>query len=332
MHPSDIRIGQTELSVHELYGMMQDKRLVLGSTPRKWRVENQSISIESILLGLTMTPFYVDAALPDQWLVLDGGKRLDALSKFLSGKLKLKGLEFLYELDGCSFTELPLSIQRKLLQSTFQVYSINQGIPPEVRLSLIRRIVPDYKKGLGSKMQERLLSIKARHLIEDMLCAEITSKRIYPKKEDLNVKVNYLQNLYTYFRNERFCEYNEGSSQEDVIIWTNRFVKSESLFIIEVWLKGLHLSIKLLSNNDIKEFKLFIRNNISVFILFFGATVRELDYQQFQDKEQLKLFVWRMADYFHGPDRKSHFIKDTISNKINTLNKLLHNTIEKDDH
>ncbi|MDP4270832.1 MAG: hypothetical protein Q8909_12000 [Bacteroidota bacterium] len=324
MHPSDIRIGQTELSVHELYDMMQSKRLIVGSMQKKWNIENKSMSIESILLGLTMTPIYVDAAYPDQWIVLDGGKRLDALSRFISGEFRLEGLEFLDDLIRCNFQGLPSTIQRRLLQASFTIYSINQGIPPDVRLSLIKRIVPDIKAGLSAKMHERLLTFQARILMDDLSIDQFRSVSLVT--DSLSIKINYLRTLYTLFKNERFCDFNLNSEAVDIIIWTNRYAKSEHSFIVNIWSKGVSRIKELINNNDItKELKEVIRKNISAFIVFFGAVISDHDYERVLAKQQF--VIWEMTEFFHDND-KSGFIKNPIQKKIDTLFTIVQKVID----
>jgi len=60
MHPSDIRIGQNELTFYELYEKIEHKQIVLEDI----QCDYTSI-IESLLLDMTYTPFYLDATTPD---------------------------------------------------------------------------------------------------------------------------------------------------------------------------------------------------------------------------------------------------------------------------
>jgi hypothetical protein len=56
MHPSDIKIGQSERSVYDLFQMMEQGQILLDLEQDRWNTKDMSLSIESILLGLTMTP------------------------------------------------------------------------------------------------------------------------------------------------------------------------------------------------------------------------------------------------------------------------------------
>lgn len=332
MHPSDIRIGQTELSIIELYEMMQSNQLIITINSGTWGAYHKSMSVESILLGLTMTPIYVDASLPNEWLVLDGGKRLDVLNKFISNKFDLTELEFLEELNGCYFFNLPKTTQRRLLQSKFTVYSINQGVSPEVRLSLIRRIVPDLKSGLSLKMLERLLTPEALELVDNMNdeSIEIISKLFHKNKEEyLSLKIGYLNILYSIFKKERFENYDIFSKPEDVIIFTNQYAKRDTHFILETWSSGLKRLEKLLVSYDIPpEVNQFLNRYFEYFIISLGQiTNQEYD---ILGNRNLQL-IWEIADYLHNEDGRSRFLKYAKQQRINQIYKFIKETIKEND-
>lgn len=141
MHPSDINIGQSEYSVYELCEMIKGGKIVLEESP--WNNNQKSFSIESVFLALTMTPIYVDATNPNKWIIIDGKKRLNAIYSFFSGDFALSSLEFFVDMEGCKVNSLPKVFERKFFEAVFTVYSINQGVPENVKQSIIKRILPD---------------------------------------------------------------------------------------------------------------------------------------------------------------------------------------------
>jgi len=120
--------------------------------PDLWGLNQKSRLIESILLKLPLPVFYFDVSDPAKWMVIDGLQRISTIKSFFVKKtLKLKGLEFLKELNGKKCNELPRSMQRTIEDTMFIAYQIEAQTPKEVRYSIFNRINTG---GLSLKPQE----------------------------------------------------------------------------------------------------------------------------------------------------------------------------------
>ena len=138
-----------------------------------WNDEAQSRLIESILIRIPIPVFYIDGSEEDKWIVVDGLQRLNTFKRFaLEKKLKLKNLEFLTNLNGFSFDELPRGLQRRILESSIGFYLIEKGTPSRVKLSIFQRINTG---GLPLSNQE------IRHALHQGPATELLNKLV--KKE-----------------------------------------------------------------------------------------------------------------------------------------------------
>ena len=106
-----------------------------------WSDAAQSRLIESMLIRIPLPAFYMDASDEDEWLVVDGLQRLTAIRRFVIKKeLKLSGLEFLHNLRGMGFDELPRNFRRRINETQVIVYLIEKDTPPKAKYNIFKRI------------------------------------------------------------------------------------------------------------------------------------------------------------------------------------------------
>lgn len=327
MHPSEIKIGQYELSVHDLYLMMKANELIIESNKTYWDEERNSKSIESIFLGLTMTPIYVDAANPEEWIVLDGGKRLNAIYKYISGNFRLNGLEFLEELELKYYDSLPKPIQRKLNESKFTVYSFNQGISPEARLSLIRRVVPDIKNNFSSQMLHRLMEYHLMDLINNIDLRKHNQKLTILREKFSSDETDFLKDklelidlYYQYHKNTLYSSFNAKMNYAELVVFLNRGLNSFVVMAINGYLADsldLILSIYSIHNDKIKK---FISKYILYFIVSVGQFIQEDGMNQLNNS-----WISKFESLIDEQQFITRFQKNSRQQRLHQIYKLLEN-------
>ena len=106
-----------------------------------WDNKKMSRFIESILIRFPVPAFYFDASDENKWLVVDGLQRLSSIVKFvIEKKLRLMGLEYLTDYNGCTYEYLHRIHKRRIESCPLTLFLIRPGTPDAVKYSIFRRI------------------------------------------------------------------------------------------------------------------------------------------------------------------------------------------------
>lgn len=145
-NPSDVDIRQQKFAVGHLMNMITHSDIELWREEdyqRKstsWDARQKSRLIESLIMRIPLPIFYFDGS-DKPWKVIDGLHRLTTFFTFLKGQsFPLIDLEYLKDLEGLNFFELPFKYRRVIEESTIEAYVINPGTPDKVKLNIFQRI------------------------------------------------------------------------------------------------------------------------------------------------------------------------------------------------
>ena len=139
-----------DLSLHNLRQSLKDSSYINLSPSyqrrHRWDTRKRAQLIESLLLNIPIPPIFLFENDYNQYEIMDGRQRLEAIKGFLENTYALRGMEYWPELDGSRFSELPPTIQRGLLRRTVPaIVLLAETSRPEdseidVRMALFKRL------------------------------------------------------------------------------------------------------------------------------------------------------------------------------------------------
>lgn len=140
-----LKVEQKPLSVFQALRKIEKGEIVLDPEFQRafvWDEVRQSRLIESILIRIPLPAFYLDATDEVRWSVVDGLQRLSTLHRFCRGEsFPLTGLEFLAELSGRRFLELPQKYQVLIEDDTQLIFNnLLPGTPVKAKFTIFSRV------------------------------------------------------------------------------------------------------------------------------------------------------------------------------------------------
>ncbi|MCX4844635.1 DUF262 domain-containing protein [Streptomyces sp. NBC_00893] len=176
--PENIRI-QTQITTPELLlSRLEQGLLDLAPDFQRrsgiWSDRAQSRLIESLLLRIPISNFHMAYGDEDTWAVVDGVQRLTALARFMKpeltdlGPLVLRGMDYLWQLDGQAYQDLSGRLRLRLRETQLTVHIMQQGTPEEVKYNVFSRINTGGMPLKPQELRHALVSGPVRSFLADL--------------------------------------------------------------------------------------------------------------------------------------------------------------------
>lgn len=145
----EIRTTAVDFSFGELLNLHNDKEIVIRPEYQRlfrWSQEQRSRLIESIVLGLPIPPIFLVEGASGVLELIDGLQRTSSVLQFLDHdaigepELKLVGCDIIDELNGKTFSALPLAVRLKIKRSPIRATIINKSGDAFVKYEMFKRL------------------------------------------------------------------------------------------------------------------------------------------------------------------------------------------------
>jgi hypothetical protein len=176
--PNDIRISNQSLDIGQIINRLEHNEIELNANfepiQEIWNTDKMSLLIESILLRLPIPAFYFDAQNYNKWEIIDGLQRIRTLKYFIiDNSFRLQNLQFLKDLNGKTYRDLPRAMQRNMASFPITAVIIDKGTPLMIKYHLFCRL-NNRNIGRGLKAQE-IRSIVFKGKVIDLINKLATS-------------------------------------------------------------------------------------------------------------------------------------------------------------
>lgn len=168
----------------------------------RWKPHAQSALIESFLLNIPVPPVYLAEEEFGTYSVIDGKQRLTTIKRFMRKEFNLAALDRFKELEGLSFSELPIDLQNALrIRPYVRVVTLLKQSNPSLKYEVFTRLNTG---GVALKPQE-IRNAMYRGKFNDLLI-ELSADdflrqqlKIKTQKEDAYVTMDDVEYVLRFF-------------------------------------------------------------------------------------------------------------------------------------
>ncbi len=192
-----------------------------------WDPKKRSRFIESVLLGVPLTPFLVSEDEDGRLEIIDGSQRIRTLIEFFNNGFYLRSLEKLKEINSAKFKDLPKKSQNYFKNRDFKVI-IADETDIEIKQDIFNRVNTSSEKLTDSEIRKGSYAGKFYDIVQEFR----------PSKDTRNTTDDIFRNICPVSeRSEKRGEYEElilrffayidsyKEFKHDVAIFLNKYLK-----------------------------------------------------------------------------------------------------------
>jgi hypothetical protein len=210
-----------------------------------WKPDRQSKFIESVLLGVPLTPFLVSEDKDGRLEIIDGSQRIRTLIAFSENKLRLRKLEKLSEINSGKFKDLPLKLKNYVKNRDFRVIVVDDA-SIETRQDIFERINTTSEKLTDAEIRKGSYSGKFYDLVLELKDHEVF-KEICPVSKDKENRGEYEELILRFFAySDKYEEF-----KHDVAIFLNDYLETmnESDIDLDVYRQKFELMVSFIQEH-----------------------------------------------------------------------------------
>jgi len=210
-----------------------------------WKPDMQSRFIESVLLGVPLTPFLVSEDDNNRLEIIDGSQRIRTLLAFYENKLKLRELKKLTEIKGAKFKDLPRSLQNYIKNRDFRIIVVSHA-DLSIRQDIFGRINTSNEKLTDSEIRKGSYSGPFYNLVLE-LKDHAEFQAICPVSDDKINRGEYEELILRFFAYiDRYQEF-----KHDVAAFLNAYIDemNDIDFDREYYLNAFNNMVNFIKNN-----------------------------------------------------------------------------------
>lgn len=171
--PSKIRITTKHFSLRDVVDQISDNEIDLSPDFQRdyvWKQRQKTRLVESILLGIPLPAFYFNQDNDGTFQVVDGVQRLSTISLFMKDRHTLDryDLEYLVDLHGLRYSELPPAALRRFRSTQIVVHVIEPQTPDEVKYDIFSRVNTLGSPLSAQEIRHAMSKGKSRHLLKQL--------------------------------------------------------------------------------------------------------------------------------------------------------------------
>lgn len=259
--------------IYSKYGEEDDlnKTLYVPSYQREfvWNNEKQSRFIESVLLGVPLTPFLVSEDENHRLEIIDGSQRIRTLIAFYDNLLRLNKLDKLDKLKGAKHKDLPKRTQGYFWNRDFKIIIVDEA-NSDIKQDIFKRINTSSEQLSDSEIRKGSYS----GLFYDMVL-ELKDNEKFTKicpvsldKEKRGEKEELILRFFAY--SDRYLEF-----RHDVAIFLNNYLDdmNEKEFDKSNYLKSFNDMVDFVDKNFPLGFRKEASNNSTPRVRFEAISV-----------------------------------------------------------